>query len=459
MKKACGLFLALAVCMLMLPLGAAAAPADTAAIPYGLDAAEIISAAAVLMDGDTGQILFDKNMSQKVYPASTTKIMTGLVVTENTSPDEIVSVNQSAVDIDEWDSANISLAAGETLTVESALYALMLPSANDAANALAEHVAGSQADFVQLMNEKAGQIGAVNTRFANAHGLHDDDHYTTARDMALITRYALGNSRFMRYFSADKYTMPATNLQPIERNFTNYQSMLVRESEYYDPVVTAGKVGFTNEARHTMSSVARKNGRTLICVVMDSPGRTDKFADTAKLMDYGFNQFRQITLNAEEFTISELPASDGSTINFHSESDFTAWLRNDLSLDDVRIDFRIPDTFGTTDRLPTSVEVVTDAAGGTLPVLLGLQPLVSELYLDGVLAPVSLNTPVDSGPAGADTVLSLQLLVVFALTGILLLLISVLLWRYRSLQKRRRERMERLNRRMRDNYTRGKEFS
>jgi D-alanyl-D-alanine carboxypeptidase (penicillin-binding protein 5/6) len=322
----------------------------TFALPVSaLGTGDLYSATAVLLDGESGQVLFDKGKDAQVYPASTTKIMTAILVLESCALDEVVTVSRSALDIDEWDSASINLIVGEELTVDDALYALMLPSANDMANALAEHVAGTQEDFALMMTEKARELGAVNTNFTNAHGLPDDNHYTTAYDMALITKYAMQNSDFMRYFSADAHIISATNLQPIPRELRNYQEMLLAGSAFYDPSVTGGKVGYTGDAGHTMSTTAEKYGRSLICVVMRS-GRDEKFYDTAALLQHGFNDFQPASLPASAFRRGDIPVYVGGrqtgTAEFYSESGFDFLLGNGQTLGDVRVDYRLPASVG-----------------------------------------------------------------------------------------------------------------
>ncbi len=252
-----------------------------------LSESDIDSEAAILMDADTGAVLYAKNIDRHMEPASITKIMTAMLALEYCSPYEQCSVSPEAVRLPAG-SSHIALSPGEHLTVEQALYALMLPSANDAANVLAEYVSGSQSDFVALMNRRAIGLGANNTRFANAHGLPDPEHYTTAYDMALITRAATQSAAFMDYFGAVSFTLLATNLSP-ERPMTNFQHMLNPTSPHYDARVIGGKVGYTQQAGHTMSTLAEMDGRRLICVVMNT-GSQQKFTDTRTLLDYGFNK-------------------------------------------------------------------------------------------------------------------------------------------------------------------------
>lgn len=419
---------------------------------HALSEEDISSFYAVLMDAKTGQVLYDKNMSQRAYPASTTKIMTGLLVTENCSMNDYVTVSESALDIDEWNSSNIALSTGEKLPVDSAMYALFLPSANDAANVLSEHVAGTQQDFAQMMTQRAHAMGAFNTQFQNAHGLHDDNHYTTAYDMAVITRCAIQNQTFLKYFGTPAYTIPGTNHQPIERPFTNYQYMLVKETRFFDPSVIGGKVGYTTEAQHTMSTVAEKYGRTLICVVMKSPNRYDKFYDTEKLFQYGFEEFREISLPASRFsnvTVDMIGDENASgAVSFYSDSDFTALLHRDYNLDDITIDYAFPEYFGVGDTIPTSVNITIDPKKNTLPAFLGIQPLVADISLDIPSSAVPVSAPINTKPAATSPWIYLLYVFLGLFAGVMLLMLR----RVYVLKKRHRQRIERLNRRIRENY-------
>jgi len=246
----------------------------------------ITSIAAILMDADTGEVLYSKNIHKTMYPASITKILTASLVLEYCNTHEIVTVSASAANIPRGYS-HIALKAGDEISVNDAMYAMMLPSANDAANALAEHVAGSQQDFATMMNFYAEEIGAHDSRFVNPSGIPSNNQFTTAYDMALITRAAIQNPDFMEYFGATSYVLPALNSQTSAKEITGYQYMLIEDKDEYNEYVIGGKIGYTRQAGHTMSTVAQKNGRTLICVVLGST-RDGKYADTQALLDYGF---------------------------------------------------------------------------------------------------------------------------------------------------------------------------
>lgn len=385
MKRLCSLCLALIFIASFLHVRAFAA--EMPQVP------EIISETAVLMDAMTGQVLYQKNAAQRMYPASTTKIMTGLLVAEHSNPDEIATVTASAIDIEEWDSASIYLVENEQMSVDSLLYAMMMPSANDASNVLAEHVAGSQVAFADLMNARAAAIGANSTHFANAHGLHDPNHYTTAYDLALITKEAMQNKIFAHYFGAATQTIPATNLNPYERAFMNYQYMLVDTSEYYEPAVTGGKVGYTHEAEHTMSTIAEKDGRVLICTVMKSPNRGDKFADTKALLDFGFDGFAQVSVSRDKFPgFDQKITQDGEEVGFvayESTDDFQALLPNGISASAIKVSY----SFTEPQDAPYGevyAEFYAETGNAAIPEWLGRQKLTSNAVLHAPAEPATL---------------------------------------------------------------------
>lgn len=422
-----------------------------AASVQALSPVDIISDAAVLMDAKTGQIIFDKNSGQRMYPASTTKIMTGMLATEGRSMNEMAEVTQSAVDIDEWDSANIALVSGERLTVDSLMYALMLPSANDAANVLAEHVAGSQQKFVEMMNDCAAEIGAVDTHFVNPHGLHDDDHYTTARDMALITRAAIKNPVFMQYFSSGTHTIPATNMQSQQRNFTNYNYMLVNTTRFYDPSVAGGKVGYTMEARHTMSTVAVRGGRTLICVVLSSPNRYDKFSDTKKLFDFGFGEFEEINVTKAKIPGFSTMIMDGETelgrVKFSTPRDFTALVYKGANMSTYKMSYSHEQPFDAYEEISSYAEFTVESGNPAVPNMLGRLELDADTSLFVQAASAVLHIKGDLSEQNRNGNLRSILL---ALAGIAVVAVaSMFAARQVSLartRKRRRERLERLQR-------------
>lgn len=311
-----------------------------------LNPESLISEAACLMDAETGQVLFEKSMHTKMYPASITKIATCIVALENADLSDVITMSDNAVFSVGRDASHISLVPGEQLTLNDALHAAMLMSANDACNGIAEHVSGTIEEFAKLMTETARRAGAINTRFNNANGLKDPEHYTTAYDMAMITRYALKNPVFTKLFGTFTYEMPPNNKQPESRPFANQHSMIGNNEFKYDGII-GGKAGYTTVALYTLVTAAERNGRKLIAVVMKSPRVNDKYKDTIKLLDYGFDEFKNITFTESEIkdklidpgltvpedgvTVSVLSSVDKSDIGFElSDGRVALSLKNEI---------------------------------------------------------------------------------------------------------------------------------
>lgn len=276
---------------------------------------QITSGAVVLMDGDTGQILFEKNMHEKLHPASITKVMTALIALERGGLKDTLTMSYDAVFSIGRDTSHIALDVGERLTLEQALYALSIASANDAANGIAELISGSIEDFATQMTVKAKELGAINTNFMNPHGLPDDNHYTTAHDMARITAAAIKIPEFINIFGAVSYDMPPTNIQQEARSFNRKNSLLTGEYKYAD--VVAEKTGWTPSAEYTYVAVARRSERTLVAIVMKSPTEAARWEDTAALFEYGFNELMPIGFDVKEFSKEQyvVECADGAKID------------------------------------------------------------------------------------------------------------------------------------------------
>lgn len=261
---------------------------------------------AVLMDVTTGTLIYSKNPHDHLYPASTTKLLTALLTIENTSMDETVTFSKDAVWNIDRGSSHLSIDVGEQISVEDCLYGLLLASANEVAYALAEHVGGDLDTFVQMMNDKATELGCTDTHFSNANGLPREDHYTSAYDLALIAKECFSNETLCSIAGAVKYTIPPTNKQPEERTFSNHHKLLPGFKYEYEGFI-GGKTGYTQDARQTLVSCAERSGTRLVCVVMkeESPYQ---FLDTIELFDYGFSSFQLLNI-AENETKYKLDSS------------------------------------------------------------------------------------------------------------------------------------------------------
>lgn len=275
----------------------------------------IYAESGILVDLDTQEILYSKNIDKQLYPASITKIMTTLVAIESSSPEEPVTFSQYALDSIEWDSSNIGCRLNETLTMEQCWYAMMLNSANEVCCGVAEHISGSIEAFVEKMNQKAAELGCTNTHFSNPNGLPDETHYTTAHDMALIANAAYQNETFRQAFSTRQYEIPPTPQYTETRYLYNHHKMMQPDTEYYYEGCLGGKTGYTETALNTLVTIASRNGKNLLCVTMRTQGR-QVYTDTASLFDYGFSQTfpadEAALLTVAEPTVTETPTPEPS---------------------------------------------------------------------------------------------------------------------------------------------------
>lgn len=266
-------------------------PVESNGISQWPQGPQVEAESAVVMDLDYGVILYEKNMDQKLYPASITKIMTALLVIENADLSDVVTFSENAVYGIEPDSSHIGIDVGEQLTVEQSLYALILASANEVAMGLAEHVGGSVEGFADMMNKRAAELGCENTHFSNPHGLHDENHYTTAHDMALIARAAYKNRTFRGISATIAYEIPPTNMEEESRYLVNHHKLLSDDDWYYRGC-RGGKTGFTDQAMNTLVTYAKRDNCSLVCVDMKTDGLQPIYSDTCSLLDYGFANFR-----------------------------------------------------------------------------------------------------------------------------------------------------------------------
>ncbi len=268
--------------------------------PENLEADQLIATSAILIEANSGEVVFEKNADQQMYPASTTKIMTamlGLTIGKaNDMMKETVTVSDEAVNLGDEDATTIPLEAGETILFEDLIFATMVRSGNEGANAIAEFISGSIPAFVDLMNETASFLGCSSTHFTNPHGLHDDNHYTTARDMAIIAKAAMEDSTFRQIAAATSYSLPPSNLHGAKTVKLRDNPMMVQSenNNYFYPYANGIKTGFHSRAGRCYVGSATKDGVTLISVVFytSSNGR---WTDTKKLMEYGFKQYISVT--------------------------------------------------------------------------------------------------------------------------------------------------------------------
>ncbi len=310
----------------------------------------VAAPAAILIDGKTGRVLHEKNADQQMYPASTTKIMTCILAIEKGSLNDIVTIGKNPAALIERGSSQIYLIPGEQLTLEQLIYALMLSSANDAAIAIAEHISGSVESFSDLMNLKAKEVGTNNTNFVNPNGLHNDNHYTTARDLAKIAYYCMKNEIFRKIVSTYSYEIPANEKQEARPYIRNSNKLIWNSSSnsnYYESA-TGIKTGYTFKAKHCLTGGASSNDLDLITVVLGTE-KPYLYTDTKALFEYGFENFAYTKLLEKNQIVTTIPIQNTDIkINLISEEDFSLTLNkaeNDELQKNIILDETIPEEF------------------------------------------------------------------------------------------------------------------
>ena len=255
------------------------------------------SYAVMLLDADSGQILYQQNETEQVRPASTTKIMTCILALEKCSLDDVVEVGADG----DWSGSNYSLLGtknGEEITLKDLLYGMMLVSGNDAASAVAVHVAGSVEAFAQMMNDKAQELGMTGTHFANPHGVDDDNHYVTAQDMSKLALYAMQNAQFRDIVKTVTYDIPATNVTAAKTVETT-NNLLLSDSTAYYQYATGIKTGSTPKAGGCLVSSATKDNMNLVCLVYgdNTSGKNDRWTVSKDLFEWGFDKYKTVDLS------------------------------------------------------------------------------------------------------------------------------------------------------------------
>ena len=267
------------------PSTAAADSTQSAVSAADISQPEVAAEGAVLLNAATGEVLYGKNQDQQFYPASITKVMTALVVLEHCNLNETVTFSETATTNLESGAVALGVSAGDQLTVEQSLYGLLLKSANEIGNGLAEHVSGSVSAFAELMNAKAKELGCKNTHFANPHGLNNENHKTTPYDMALILRAAVANDTFRKIDTTTSYQFPAIKNAAARTITMGHKMMYKTDSRYYEGII-GGKTGYTSKAGNTLVTAVERDGVRLIAVVMKAKGT--HYTDTRAMLDYGF---------------------------------------------------------------------------------------------------------------------------------------------------------------------------
>ena len=297
-------------------------------IPKGAHALSVSAQFACVMDMQTGQVLYEKNAHEKHSMASTTKIMTALLAIENGNPDDMVKVSKNAAGTE---GTSLYLAAGDTVLLSDLIYGLMLQSGNDAAIAIAEHISGSVDAFAAEMTKRAKDIGAANTAFQNPNGLDAEGHYTTAYDLALITRAALANHTFAE-ICATKQKSIRNGTQTV----INHNKLLAMY-----PGCVGVKTGFTKKTGRCLVSSAQKDGRQFICVTLNAP---DDWNDHTRLLNYAFDNTIRFPLLAKGMTVNAVSVTNGTSdsVEVTSDEDFYLTERTETKFQNTEIRLKLP---------------------------------------------------------------------------------------------------------------------
>ena len=310
--------------------------------------------AGLLIEADTGEILYEKNAHQENYPASLTKVMVALLAFEAIDRGELsltdsITATETAFDGLSSDGSTANIVPGETMTVEQLLNCMLIVSANEACNILGEHLSGSVEAFVARMNERAAELGCEHTHFANATGLHDPQHYTTAWDLYLITREAMKHEKFMEICNSKSYTVPATNMteKPRELHSTNFLISNWRARGYVYRDAQGIKTGSTPEAGYCLISSALRGSRHMVSVVLGAERvtledgvtiQTRSFSETSRMFDWGFDNFIRRDILSSADPVCEVPVALSSETNYvvaHAAEDLSCLLPDNIEPSDL----------------------------------------------------------------------------------------------------------------------------
>jgi len=403
---------------------------------------------AILIDANTGEILFEKDSTKRMYPASITKLMTVLLALENMgSLNDRITFSREAIYSIGAGSAHIAIQEGEILSLEQCIYGILLRSANEVSNALAEHIDDSAEAFAAHMTQRAAQLGCEDTNFVNASGLFHENHYTTAYDMALIARELFNHSDYLQFLGQTYYEIPATNIQTEPRYLHNQHQMLNAPSLYYYEDAIGGKTGYTNESLNTLVTYASRDGMDLIAVVMKCSG-AEHYTDSAALFDYGFENYKTIKLfSANDYvhTVNVIETYKDKVHNLGTvtavpEADAYATLPKTASANDLQIRVNMPENIMT--------PVIAGQELGTIEVLsegdvIYETPILSQ----GNMAETPLENYVQQEKAERaawiKTIVKIPLITLFVLSVLFCVTRTV---GYMQRKKRRKQRQKRMSR-------------
>ncbi len=309
----------------------------------------------ILMEASTGKVIYEKDSHTKVPPASTTKIMTAILTLENCALTDTATVSHNAIFSVPLGYTHAYLVEGEVLTIDQLLHILLIPSANDAANVLAEHIAGSVESFSTMMNSKALELGMQDTHFVNPNGVQNKDHYSSAYDLAILGRYAMQNETFRKLVSTTKYTLPATNVYPkADRYFSTTNELIIPDNRdsvdnYYYPYATGIKTGYTDAAKNCIVASSKKDGVEYIVVILGSErtenGLSGRYLDCINLFNYAFDNYKTYIIHEKNSILKQLRVSKASLatrdLNVIVKDEITLLLNKNTDVSSITPDIQL----------------------------------------------------------------------------------------------------------------------
>ena len=310
---------------------------------------QIYSSGSVLMDASTGKVLIQKDMNKQLYPASTTKILTAIIAIEKLDLSSTLTASRSAVMSIPSGYSNAGIKVGESLNVNDLLEMFLIHSANEVGYIFAEEISGNIENFANLMNQKATELGCINTHFTNPSGIHDINHYSTAYDMALIARYCMKNETFRNIVNKKSCKFSATDLYPEERYFKNTNSLLDPSNRYYYEYAIGIKTGFTTQAKNCLIAGAQKNGIELIAVMLGAEatenGQSGRYIDAKNLFDFGFENYKVKQFLQEGTKITEIKIKNATketqTLNLLAKTSLSATFESSFNISSLNPSIKI----------------------------------------------------------------------------------------------------------------------
>lgn len=425
------------------------------------DAPDVVAESAILMDAASRAVLYGKEEDTKQYPASITKIMTALLAIENCSMDDIVTFSSEAVNGIEAGSSSAGINVGAELTVEDTLYALMLVSANEAGAALAEHISGSDEEFAKLMTRRAKELGCTNTNFKNPHGLPDEEHYTTAHDMALILQEAMKHEEFRTIAEADTYTLQESDTLTATLELWNHSKIIRDNSEYYYEYAEGSKPGYTMAAKNTLATYAKKDNVELICVVLKDDGADNSYYDTKNLFEWGFDNVKAVeplssfNLNSALKTdknVTDSKITDIERLGCTYPKDYSVLVRKDFNPSDIKATFVLDE-----DIHEGRVGYINITAGGNV---IGTAQVTYDTSTDAARSYVSggsVDDDLETAPVDEDRLTPGKLLNYLLRVVVIVILVALIVSfiRRRQAEKRRQQRIRARKKQHASSYTRG----